>query len=449
MLLPLLACWACTFSPSQDVPEPRDDAQAAPEEPGYPPKLVHDMVVILRLARDPAAPERGELGPALGKLGSSAIDPLLDLLELRRVPVIQDGQRPQTLSLYQEEILLAGLRELGEERVLGRFDRRLAEHREKSRRLAALTLFGAFGRRDRMDRMFELAAPVDDQPLERDVRDRLRGSLGALLAREPLAVPRLTANWRSIHVELLPTVIFTLGDVHDGRGLDLASDAAFVHPDLLPVLAAQVSVIGRSPDRSVNQRATELLRSNVDRAGTQLACALVRALGVLEDEESIQSWIDLLYDESDALRSAAHWSLMHVSQLEYAETPEAWQVWWNAESAWLDEHYEPLLERLGSAESSVVTGALRELANRRVRRHDIAKEIARVLESPRPALRTLACRILGELGSVDVLGELTIALRDEDDEVALAAWRALEHLSGRQLPLESLAWEELVASREP
>ncbi|MCE9596141.1 MAG: hypothetical protein K8S98_18280 [Planctomycetes bacterium] len=452
MLISFLLCTAFAGPSQSATTEPtlqEEQTTEAVAGVAYPPALVHDIVVIVRQARDPKSPERERLAAALVKLGTIAIDPLLDLLERKRVPVLHEGQTPQTLSLYQREVLLAALRELGPERVLGRLDRRLAERVDANRRLAALTLFGEFGRREQLTKLFELAAPAAGEPLDRDLRDALRAALGAILAREPLAVPRLAATWRSIDVALLSTVIFTLGDVHDGRGLELASDVAFVHPDLLPVVAAQVAVIGRSPDSSVNQHAIELLRASRANASPSLGAAVVRALGMLEDEESIQDWIDLLADESEALRSAAHWSLMHVSRLEYAETPDAWQVWWDSEAAWLDEHYEPLLERLDSADASVVTAALRELANRRVRRHEIAKEVARVLQSPRPALRVLACQTLIELGSVDVLTELSLALRDDDEQVALAAWRALEALSGRSLPADSLEWDELVVSREP
>ncbi|MCC6409780.1 MAG: HEAT repeat domain-containing protein [Planctomycetes bacterium] len=449
-LVPLLA-YAALIAPSSQSDEPvvRPVQPLALDERGYPAELVREIATIVRRARDPKAEERPRLAAALGKLGSRAFDPLLDLLEVRKVPVVVAGQRVQTLSVYQEDIVLEGLRALGTSNALRHMDRRLAEHGDKRRRLAALALFGRLGERDRLAKLFELAEPEADQPVDRDLEDELRESLAELLRREPFAVPKLNLTWRSVSKELLPTAIFALGDVRDGRGLALAVDAAALHPELLPLTAAQVAVIGRSPDADSNRRAILHLRDALDSAEGHVACGVVRALAVLEDDGSVQRWIELLTDESESLRSAAHWSLVHLSKLEYSPTPELWQYWWDGEQAWFDTQYEPLLADLESPDAGKVTAALRALATRHVRRHDIAREITRVLSDERPALRKLACDVLRELGSIDALPELALARLDEDPEVARAAWNALGSLSGRAFELESPEWEALVAAREP
>ncbi|MCK6447471.1 MAG: HEAT repeat domain-containing protein [Planctomycetes bacterium] len=473
MLLPSVLAWALLgFVPSQGPGETSAlDADGAGyvgeeskplglDERNYSPELVREIAKLVRRARDPKAPERPQLAEALGKLGSPAFEPLLDLLELRKVPSTREGQKPQTLSVYQEEVVVEALRTFGAQNVLRKLERRLASHANQPRRRAALVLYGRLGDRTHIDELFTLAAPtverssasLDESPkLEVDdvLEETLRNSLAEILRREPLAVPRLNSTWRSLPQPLLQTAIFAVGDVRDGRGLALAVDAAFAHPELLPLSAAQIAVIGRSPDVSVNVRAIEFLHTSRDKASAHVACAIERALAVLEDEDSVQTWIEQLGADDAALRSAAHWSLQHVSKLEYAPLADTWQVWWNAEREWFDRNYDRLLGDLAKPNPSVVASALRELANRRTRRHEIAVEIARLLEASRPTIRKLACEALAELGSIDVLPELTRALRDEDEGVANAAWRALSGLSGRHFALDSVEWDELVAAREP
>lgn len=452
LLVPVLACVALGATAIQSpVDSGLGDAPrvAALDERGYPAGLVSDLTEILRRARDPEAPERPELADALARLGRPAVDPLLDLLELRKIPAAHAGQRPQTLSVYQEEVLLEGLGKLGLVGVLQRMERRLADGSEPNRRRAALRLFGRLGDRTHLARMLEAAAPVGEEPVDEALEDELRGALKELLAREPLAVPRLCATWRSIPPALLPAVIFALGDARDGRGLSFVVDAAFAHPELLAVAAAQIAMIGRSPDVAVNRRAIEFLRDSRDKASLHVACGLTRALGVLEDDGSIQDWIDDLSADSEARRSAALWSLRRISQVDFSADAETWQVWWDAELDWFDSDYERLLGDLAARDGAVLARALRELAGRRVRRHEIAAEVTALLEDPRPATRGLACGALLELGSIDALPALAGALRDEDPDVAQAAWRALAGLSGRHFELDSPEWGELVASREP
>ncbi|MBI5432464.1 MAG: HEAT repeat domain-containing protein [Planctomycetes bacterium] len=432
-----------TSAPRASSESSEDAARAADQE------LARELAIIVRRARDPKDSERSRLADAIARLGDRAIDPLLGLLEVRRVPAVVGDQPVQVLSVYQEQIVFEGLERIGADKALAQMDRRLAVAAEERRRLAALKVFGRLGERDRMERMFALAAPMDDEPADEQLVGGLRASLAVLLARDPLALPRLNSTWRSIDPALLEPIVFALGELRDGRGLEFATDVAFSHPELVPVVAAQIVLIGRSPDSSVNARAIEFLRETLDVSEGHLASNLARALAVLEDDGSVQRWIDFLDAESNSLRSAALWSLVHFSKLEYSPTPALWQAWWDREQAWFDAEYEPLLADLDSPDAGKATAALRALATRHVRRHEVAREITRVLSDERPALRKLACDVLRELGSIDALPELALARLDEDPAVARAAWSALGSLSGRAFELESPEWEALVAAREP
>jgi HEAT repeat protein len=439
-------------APALQAPAPAvrvDSAQQAAVAPPADQPLVRELAIVLRRARDPKAEERPRLASELAELGPAAIAPLLDVLETARVPAALPTQRVQALSIYQKEVLLGGLAELGSSRVLRAVDDRLALNATDPCKLAALEVIGAVGDRDRIKLAFELATPDADQPVDSKLAKGLRAALAKLVVRDPLAIARLRATWRSLPSELLDSAVYALGDARDGRGLSFAVDAALAHPRLVPLVVAQIVLIGRAPDPDANRKAVDFLLSQRDRVEGTLACTVTRALAVLEDEGSVQRWIDELADESEPLRSAAHWSLSALSRLTYPAEPEPWQVWWDAELTWFDERYDALLDDLGSADPGEVSNALRELATRRIRRHEIAAQIEPLLEDERAPVRKLACDALNELGSTNALAALTRALRDEDPEVAGAAWRALEHLSGRNYAQDSIEWDELVAAREP
>jgi HEAT repeat protein len=406
--------------------------------------LMRGVVSGLQRARDPKAPERPELAKQIAKLGPPAIPVLAEILESGRLPSA-DSERPLRTNIYQEEILLKALECLGSRASLRQLEARMASSGAEPARVALLKGYGALGTYENVARILELGAGSSVEVDESD--GPARAALASLLQRDPLGVPRLSMLWRRCPPALVSQVLFALGDARDGRALKLAANALEIKPEFLPLVAAQIQRIGRSPQAEVNIDLAEDLRRELDGKAPQLQATILQALAALEDPLALPSFVEGLGSSEIGVRAAALWSLERVSALRLGSSPEGWERWLRAETEWFDKEYPRLLTELKAYEPSRTAAAIRDLAPHRAHRNEIAVEIATVLQHPKPSLRALACRALGELGSVDALPSLVPLLHDDDPEVVTAAREALCKITHRTYESTSPEWEALVADR--
>lgn len=444
LLLAALAATQSGESPS-DAPVRRPAATAQQRAPGG--ETAERVYTLLRRARDPKAPFRKELPGEIAKTGSQGIGPLLAVLQSRRVPA-QGALPEQTLSVYQTEVLLIALERIGAREVLAASEKSLGAAPGLDARVSALRVQGALGTGAGLGRVFELAADPQAQELQPELEDALRTALAGILTRDPEAASRLGTLWQRVPPPLLPAVVFAFGDAHDGRGLSLLFEALAAHPDLLPVVAAQVARTGRSPWPEVNREVCTHLREEFAKATPQLSATLLQALGALDDADSIELFIAQLSSEHEAVRTAAQWSLQHASCTDKADAA-AWERWYDAEAAWQRTTYPQLAADLDGEVPTRIVDAVRQLRAHPLYRHAVARDLGALLRSGTPSLRALACRMMDEIGSIEAAPALVAALSDEHAEVAGAARDALKRITGRDLGANAQAWATLAGDRTP
>src|SRR5206468_1304944 len=136
------------------------------------------------------------------------------------------------------------------------------------------------------------------------------------------------------------------------------------------------------------------------------------------------------------VRDSALWALRKVSGLSLPADPVPWRTWSTEETGWHRNARPRLLQELSSRDGARVVAALRAYGVRRTRRAELAEEVTRVLASPRPELRRIACETLGQIGSSAASPALVELLADPDKSVAAAARQALQSISGLEVPAE-------------
>lgn len=414
----------------------------SPEVSALPPE--EQATWIVRSIREPEPP-LAEPAPLLAEVGRGVPDHLIGMLRARVVPALGDGKR-QTMSIYQRALLRDALDRLGPDVVLPAATRSLKTADEPLASAAFIEVLGLVGTADDLDLVRKRARPLlaSDGELPPRLEEAVEDAVADLAASDPETHVRLVRAWRSWPRELLPALLRGVGRARDPRGLPTVTEVVSWHEDLAVLGLSQVRLLGPSADDEVNQETAEVVRELVRAEDLQVARAALLALGELEDVASIPAMIELLGEDSGGLAENALWALRRISGLKLNENRDLWRAWYRQEERWFEEDAPRAIERLRSPLDHQVAAAVREIGNHRLHRHELARELAPVLEHPQATLRALACRALARLGSLTALADLAHALRDAEEEVFQAASRALVVLTGRDLGTDPDDWLALL-----
>jgi hypothetical protein len=124
--------------------------------------------------------------------------------------------------------------------------------------------------------------------------------------------------------------------------------------------------------------------------------------------------------------------------------PARWEQWYREEQRWWRVEAPRWIEQLASGERGSASEAILALGRRRLHRDEAAAEIVRALGGSDPHVIELACSTLGQLRSSYPLPALVDCLSHPDERVRLAAWHALESLTGRDLPPDVDTWRSVL-----
>lgn len=399
----------------------------------------------LRKARAERTLDDDELPRRIAALGLPVLRPCLDTLELERVAQVVPGDRSQTLSIYQREVVLDVLAELPPRTVLdAALERSQLSHSRAVRRLV-LDVVGSVGSPQELDTLIGLALLEDEQLPPRDVCEAFQGALAKLLAREPRLYGRLGALHRDAPGPLGDAIVCAVGDTGDARGLEFLEHVLTFSPESTSVCASQVRRLGRSEDPRVNSELAQRMRWAIDPDAPETCRALLLALGELCDYDSIPLLIELLESEDGGLSGNAHWALKRITGLRFPALASRWSAWYEDELAWFEREEELALRDLHVGPPSAAAAAARAISERRLWREDLALELVSALERPHPTLRAPICRAIERLGVPSVALGLIDLLDDEDDASAAAALHALVTLTGRDLPADPTTWRLALA----
>ena len=206
------------------------------------------------------------------------------------------------------------------------------------------------------------------------------------------------------------------------------------------VTLAGIGQIGQRTRHPLDARIAERVREFLDADDPQLVREAALACGNLEDYAALETLIERLEHEDEAVKLVAHWALCKITGLSFGACPAPWAEWLRAEMEWFETDAPPLIEALEESDPARVAAALSALSVRRYRRDHFAAAIAGVLEHDDPAIRTLGCQALRQLGSTAGVRPLIEALEDDDERVGRHAWLALKALTGKNIPQDPDAW---------
>jgi HEAT repeat protein len=426
---------------------PGGDAPAVPASaPATWTSEEREAIELLRSLRRKERPSDAELSLRLSRAGDRLVPLFFDVLALRSVPALEEGQA-QVLSEVQERAVLSGLGELERDAVLARIPGLLRDAADAGQRAAAIGCIGAVGRGNDFPWLFELAFAPDERAPDERLLDGLARAATRLLVRDPRAFETLASLRRVTRAELLPTLVRAAGATRDPSALAYLSEVVYWNEGLILDVMAQVPLLGPSGDEAVDGALKVRLRSYLDPTRPGPCRAAVVALAALDDHDAIAALIELLACEDPGLRENAHWGLKRLTGLALAPATEPWTRWHQGELYWLVRSRPREFQRLRESDPADVADAVRAILEHPLARRELASAVPDLLQSPWPALRSLACATLAELSARAAVPKLVWTLEDPDRSVAAAAHASLRRLTGLALPEDPSAWQ--AATRTP
>lgn len=351
----------------------------------------------------------------------------IEVFEARGPAVILDSLeealRPgsETPELAREA-LLTSLERLRHRALVDELDRRLgAESIGRRTRSTALTVLGRVG--ETADVATAIAALGEDASPE--LAREFSQAVATILTRSDDPLSQLATVITGCSPSVATPLVQAVGQSGRAQGMQLLGSLLGQSRDLDAQILTQLGVLGaRQPD-AVEPSMAEDVRAFLWSTDPGLVRTSLVTVAQMQDEEAVPDLIDLLEDDEPGVRSSAHWALREITGLGITSEPERWRTWFTAEQAWFAERGMDLRAHLGRASSKQVVAAVAELAQHRWRRHETAAEIHPLLQTDDPALRKLACSVLGQLGSRRSITPLRGALEDPNPGVRKAAQAAL------------------------
>jgi HEAT repeat protein len=418
-----------TLLGSQQAPAPPPGARAA---------LQARLIEGLRRAEPGSTPEPSFLADARAGLRD-----LVEILHAGLPPGLGEEEQATVLSPVQEQWILDCARVAGRADVLPLAHAMLAKG-DVAARAAAIRLIGAVGDARDLENLLGRALDDAEEALDRRLCDALAWAAGEILGRDEYAFVYVSARWRSLREPLLEPLILAMRAAPGAAALHFLAEVIQWRAAHACQALAIVQEIGRSHDPGADGEARRRIRPLLDRSRDGLCRAAALALGALEDHASIPELIALL-EADGGLRANAHWALRRITGLSLPASPQAWRSWHRLESTWLEQAGSEAFLRLGSDDSREVADAIRSISEHPLAREDLATNLVELLDSDEPAIRTLACLFIPDLGDARALPVLLALLEDGDPDVSAAALDALRRMTRQELPCDAEAWKELLS----
>ena len=212
------------------------------------------------------------------------------------------------------------------------------------------------------------------------------------------------------------------------------------------LLVPLAKLIRRIPDAGFEQVLRDV-RSGLDAEDAPTRREAALAVGWLRDDRSLARLVELLDDSESAPRTAAHWSLRRISGLKLRGTQSLWRRWLHDSEGWWLNRSETCFAILRSGQPPEVLAALQEIGRQNLGRERIVRELEAVLGMESAEVVSTACAVLERLEDTAAVPMLARVLLREDPRVTGPAHRALQKLTGVQLPPEYSAWRSWMQDR--
>lgn len=310
-------------------------------------------------------------------------------------------------------------------------------------RIARIGAVSAYGLPSEVGLLIVLAGPAERPgPVTRAVQTCVE----RMHRRSTAAFKSLGRTFLDASMPLREAIVRGVAAVDRLESVAILANLLDLAPPLDPLILTSIGRIGSQfpaavPDRVLGQ-VRRLLELGDDDPRTREA-ALVA--GRLEDYLALDALIDLLDSEVGGTRRNAHWSLQHVSQIPLEADRYRWMTWLRSNEIWWADSWPQIREALRGGDRSETCEAVREVAGRRYRRHELAREVTRVIDrSDDEVMLTYACLALQSLGSSLAGRHLVDLLDDPRESVQDHAHGALRSLFGLELPPDSGQWRTAI-----
>ncbi len=302
------------------------------------------------------------------------------------------------------------------------------------RRRAALLVLAEAGSAADLARACDAAGDEDAA-----AASALAETLTAILGREPAACAQAARLAPARPVAVAEALIQALSGTKSREGaralLELGASATVLSTSCFSHLDAVAAALPRPAEPEFLERLHELLAEE-ELPG---AAELTLVAGRIEDDEAVPLLLARLGSTDPELRANALWSLRRITGFDLGRESEAWTAWFAEETRWWSVRSPAVLQELRRDDARTQCAALCELGQRFWRRQRVADELCAYLSSATGAGATMACGILGRLRCESARSVLEARAADGAPELRKAADAALEHLSGKKIPVRSVA----------
>jgi HEAT repeat protein len=210
------------------------------------------------------------------------------------------------------------------------------------------------------------------------------------------------ATYRAVEEALKETnletrcrVVSSIGETDSRDGLELLVRIAGKYSR---VDHSIVSAISHMPEAGLAERVVPCLRQMLENEEWNVRRETITALAVFADVESVKDLIEFLGDEERGLRGNSLWALRQISGLEFPESKERWELWYEDEVNWWEAEGSGLFETLLTGTYEQIVMALAMLSEHRLHRTTMSARIRGLLTHPDPDVREAAANALIRLG---------------------------------------------------
>jgi hypothetical protein len=385
------------------------------------------ILAILDQAERQSEQTTETLSRRIAFLGSDALPAVLEILEQDR-GCDPDRERPM-LSARQIEILHGSLAMSTRDAVIGLLEERTAENPCPK---LVLGILAELGHGEDIALGLLVLEPASSDDFEHTVT--------RILKRDPGAYALVKGHIREQSPDNASTLVRAAGATASYAGLQMLLELLGQDVGLDRVLLPHIGQIGRAAPWHVDDLARHRVRGYLTGQDESMLRAALFAVGGMQDFRSVERVIELLGSDSRSVREAAHWALKAGTGLAFSADPDRWEAWHASESEWYERNAGRLFRRIAMTSSRGIAEALRELSVCRYQSGKTAEGILGLLNHHDPFVRGEACQALRNLRAGIAVPALLSSMTDADPGVAQEAWRALQSITGKQVPFEIDAW---------
>lgn len=199
-------------------------------------------------------------------------------------------------------------------------------------------------------------------------------------------------------------------------------------------------------DKPIQADVLASVRSLVESGDSQTLREAILCAGRLEDCAAIPALIRWLREGERGVRQDALWALRNITHMGLGEDANAWNGWLSNETKWWELESQDQFQWLESGTKAQKVAILCKISCLHAWRDRLAVEVAVALDDLDPDIALMAAAELKRLDSRLAVQRLADALDRPEVRVVAAAHAALESILKRELPVDTGACRDALAT---